>query len=185
MASATPIDFSGTSLSKHYSNFFAKILDNVFTPSECASLIALASSSDDWKPAGMGTEPPHEATSSRFRQSERILRVDAQTADMIYERLRPLVDEIHEIPPGGKWECVTVRPGKKQGPTWKMVGSVNNSTHSLDRAKLRGNQPQNQPPFKFLALWPRPLFQATLRRSSRTPQWKPPPKVVCHASSVP
>lgn len=50
-AVATIIDFSSTALSSNYGNFFAKVIDNVFTPAECASLISLASCETDWSPA--------------------------------------------------------------------------------------------------------------------------------------
>jgi len=41
---------------------------------------------------------------------------------MIYERLKPYVEELYEIAPGSKWAGITGKAGRKQGPTWKLVG---------------------------------------------------------------
>lgn len=121
--SATLIDFSKTPLADNYSHFYAKILDDVFSPSECASLIALASSGDEWKPAGLSAESAEQTVHSSFRNSERILRIDSDTADMIYTRLRPLVEEeISIIEPGGKWEGITGKLGRKKGKVWTLAG---------------------------------------------------------------
>lgn len=123
MATSNPVNFAATALPQ-YSDFYATILDGVFTAEECASLIKLAESTGEWHPAGLSAEAEHETVHSNFRNSDRILRIDSEAAEMIYERLKPFVHDILEIAPGGKWECITGKKGRKQGPTWKMVQSV-------------------------------------------------------------
>ncbi|KIJ96845.1 hypothetical protein K443DRAFT_681993 [Laccaria amethystina LaAM-08-1] len=121
MATIIPIDFSQTPLATSYSPFYAKILDNVFSPKECADLIALASSAGDWSPAGLSAEGPTETVHTNFRNSDRVLVINDEVSSRIYEKLRPLVDEICEIAPRSRWSCITTRPGREKGPTWKMV----------------------------------------------------------------
>lgn len=117
----TLIDFAETSLAKNYATFYAKIIDNVFTAWECADLIALASQ-DEWLPAGLSAESEQQTVHSSFRNSERVLRIDSEASQKIYERLRPHVEELHEISPGSKWAGIIGKPGKKQGPTMKLTG---------------------------------------------------------------
>lgn len=123
MPTAALIDFSSTPLASSYSTFYAKILDDVFTPSECASLIRLAETTPGgWKPAGLSAEGLQQTVHSEFRNSERIIRVDEDASQMIYERLRPLVEqELGVIEPQGRWGGITGKVGRKQGETWKMV----------------------------------------------------------------
>jgi len=118
----TPINFADTTLS-HYDEYFATVLDNVFTQEECSTLLSLATASAAWSPAGLSAEGPTETVHSSFRNSERILYINAKTANMIYERLRPLVEnDIGEIKVGGQWDGITGKKGRKQGPAWKLVG---------------------------------------------------------------
>ncbi|TFK71287.1 hypothetical protein BDN72DRAFT_469734 [Pluteus cervinus] len=118
----TPIDFSQTPLAKNYTNFYAKIIDDVFTSEECKTIFSTASENDDWKPAGLSAEGPEPTVHSSFRNSDRILRIDDTLGAMIYERLRPHVEELYEITPGSEWAGIVGKAGKKQGPTWKLVG---------------------------------------------------------------
>lgn len=53
-----------------------------------------------------------------------MLVIDGAEAAKIYYKLRPYVEEIHEISPDGPWGCITGKLGKKQGPTWVMAGFV-------------------------------------------------------------
>jgi hypothetical protein len=50
-----------------------------------------------------------------------VLVFNEETAAMVYERLRPYLEEIHEIAPGERWACVTGKAERKQGPTWRMT----------------------------------------------------------------
>ena len=117
----SPLDFSLTSLSA-YTGLYAKVIDSVFTPLECASLIDLATVAGDWQPAGLSTTEETQTVHTNFRHSDRVLVFNTDTAAMIYERLRPYVEEIQEIAPGGRCACVTGKPERKQGPTWRMSG---------------------------------------------------------------
>lgn len=117
-----PIVFSETPL-RHYAGYYATVLDDVFTPEECQSLLMQATKSSSWTPAGLSAEGPSQTVHKNFRNSERILYIDSDTSRRIYERLRPLVEEeLGEIKVGGKWDGITGKHGRKQGPTWKLVG---------------------------------------------------------------
>jgi len=121
-----PLDFSLTPLSG-YAGFYAKIIDSAFTPTECASLIDLATSAGDWQHAGLNTQGKTQTVHTNFRHSDRVLVFSDETAAMIYERLRPHAQEVQEIASGGRWACVTGKANRKQGPTWKMTGCVSYS----------------------------------------------------------
>ncbi|KAF8963007.1 hypothetical protein BDZ97DRAFT_1822573 [Flammula alnicola] len=117
-----PINFADTELN-HYAGFYAAILDDIFTEEECRSLLSLAVASESWSPAGLSAESETQTVHSTFRNSERILYINAESADNIYDRLRPLVEaEIGEVAVGGQWEGITGKKGRKQGPTWRLVG---------------------------------------------------------------
>ncbi|KAJ8080088.1 hypothetical protein AAF712_013205 [Marasmius tenuissimus] len=115
------LDFSSTSLASCYSGFYAKILDDVFTPTECAELVKLAASQiDGWKPAGLSTREEKQTVHRNFRNSERTLVIDEAVSQKIFDRLRPLVEEIAVIEPNEPWAGITGKAGRKQGPTWAL-----------------------------------------------------------------
>ncbi|KAF8073982.1 hypothetical protein FPV67DRAFT_1666725 [Lyophyllum atratum] len=118
----TPIDFAQTSLADPYGLFYAKIIDGLFTPTDCERLLALASSSNGWQPAGLSTRGTEQTVHAGFRNSDRVLVIDDEHSAWIYEKLRPYVEEIHEIVPDGRWGCITGKAGKTQGPTWSLTG---------------------------------------------------------------
>jgi hypothetical protein len=126
----TPIDFAQTTLARPYGSFYAKVIDNLFTPSECADLLALAQSSstdseaDPWLPAGLSTAHADgkQTVHSDFRNSDRVLVFDIEAAQRIYDKLRPFVEELHEIRPDGPWASITGKVGSKQAPTWTLAG---------------------------------------------------------------
>jgi len=116
------INFADTTLS-HYDGYFATVLDDVFTQEECATLLSLAAASAPWSPAGISAEGPTQTVHSDFRNSERILYINAETANMICERVRPLIEsDIGEIKVGGKWDGITGKKGRNQGPAWRLAG---------------------------------------------------------------
>ncbi|KAF9465255.1 hypothetical protein BDZ94DRAFT_1254084 [Collybia nuda] len=124
-------NFALTPLSTPYAPFYAKILDNVFTPTECRSLLALVSAPasseasmlpSGWHPAALSTNAPTQTVHTDFRNSDRALVVDSSTANFIYARLCPHVPELYALSPGGRWAIITGRPEKKQGPTWTLAG---------------------------------------------------------------
>lgn len=143
------IDFSKTPLASNYTGLYASVLDDVFTEAECRSLIALATSplsanqgslgspstlseppstdasvTSPWRPAGLSAEASHQTVHADFRNSERIIRIDAHTAGWIYDRVRPFLEsELGAIKQGSKWDAVVGRKGKVDG-TWKLAGYV-------------------------------------------------------------
>lgn len=119
-----PIDFSSTPLDACYSSFYAVVFDNVFTPEECTALLARASASAPWTPAGLNANSPTQTVHTDFRNSDRIILIDDEMSQWIYDRLRPHVEELWEIVPASKWGVITGKEGRKQGPVWKLAGSV-------------------------------------------------------------
>lgn len=114
---APVVDWSQTPLASEYNGFYVKVIDNVFTPAECAALKALAESDQKWTQAALN----EKSVDTRYRNSERILRFDASTAQQIYGRLLPYVQELVEIRPGGDWETIVAKK-EKATAVWKMVG---------------------------------------------------------------
>lgn len=122
--SSSRIDFSTTPLGESYTGFFATVLDDVFSEQECAELLKLADTPPSkWEPTAVGGD---DVYASNFRHSDRSLVFDAnEPSQMIYERLRPLLPEIHEITPVGEWSLITGKAGRtKQAGTWKLAGYV-------------------------------------------------------------
>ena len=136
VVNAPVFDWSTTPLARFYDGFYLKVLDNFFTSEECAALIALAESDDNWKQAavhyGMGADENYVNTD--YRNSERILRFDHEAAEKLYQRLLPYVQELVEIKRGDKWESIVGSPGRVKG-TWKLVGYV---TAPSDIRRRRG-----------------------------------------------
>jgi hypothetical protein len=125
-------DFSDTPLANDYKGYYFKVLDNVYTPAECAALISLAESNGEWENAAIAS-PTGDVIEPDFRNSGRILRFDHKTADEIYQRLLPFIQELVEIRPGGKWENIVGTPGRVN-TIWKMIGfvaQVEKQKHSL------------------------------------------------------
>ncbi|KAF8880308.1 hypothetical protein BD779DRAFT_1549538 [Infundibulicybe gibba] len=122
--SVPPIfDFSATPLAKDYTGCYIKVIDNVFTPQECADLIALAESDSKWEQAAVhyGLGPDQNYVDTEYRNSERILRFDHQAAEKMFQRLLPLVPELVQVKPHDTWEAIFGPPGKVKG-TWKLHG---------------------------------------------------------------
>lgn len=128
-SASTPIDapvfdWSTTPLAHYYNGYYLKVLDDFFTSEECAELIALAESDDEWKQAavhyGLGAHENYINTD--YRNSERILRFDHEAAEKIYQRLLPYIQELVEIKGGDKWESIIGRSGVSG--TWTLVGYV-------------------------------------------------------------
>jgi hypothetical protein len=114
------LDFSTTPLANDYAGFYVKVLDNVFTPSECNYLIDLAESDATWSAAAITTNYGIMIDQT-YRNSGRILRFDSDTANQIYQRLLPFIQELVEIRPKHKWEGIVGRPGGVAG-VWRMIG---------------------------------------------------------------
>lgn len=120
MPSSNLVDFASTDLASAYTGFYAKVIDDAFTPEECQALVDLASTTPGgWQMAGVSAERP-DSVHSEFRHSQRIVRIDEEAADKIFQRLKPFVEELDSIEPQGRWAGVTGKVGRKQGPTWKL-----------------------------------------------------------------
>ncbi|KAF8880309.1 hypothetical protein BD779DRAFT_1549543 [Infundibulicybe gibba] len=116
-------DFSTTPLAKDYAGCYIKVIDDVFTPQECADLIALAESDSKWKPAAVhhGLVSEQKYINLEYRNSERILRFDHEAAEKMFQRLLPLVPELVQVKPHDTWETMFGAPGEVTG-TWRLHG---------------------------------------------------------------
>lgn len=131
----TPIDFSQIPGFSSYSDFYSVVLDNVFTPNECRHFLSLATQDSSWTPAGLSTNKPVQTVHKDFRNSDRILRIDADASHFIFERIYPLVkDDVDRISVGSKWECITGKKGRKQGPEWALSRCVLPLNHLFSKA---------------------------------------------------
>ncbi|KAG0124104.1 hypothetical protein HOY82DRAFT_673690 [Tuber indicum] len=109
---ATRIDFNQTRLDEVYgnpNNYFAMIIENAFTPTECEELIALAESTGPWMPA---------AKNVQVRDAMRILRLDAETARVVFERVEPFLDEVRR--PGKELESMIGKKGGGSGEKGRL-----------------------------------------------------------------
>lgn len=120
---APMLDWSQTPLATEYNGFYVKVLDDVFTPTECAALTALAESDQKWEQAAVnyGLKAHEKLIDTSYRNSERILRFDADAAEQLYHRLLPYVQELVEIRPGGEWETIVANKIRTT-TVWKMIG---------------------------------------------------------------
>ncbi|KAF7299822.1 P4Hc domain-containing protein [Mycena chlorophos] len=122
------IDFSTTPLASHYTGFYAVIIDDFLSPAECASLSARAGA--DWIPAGLMARGTTQTVHSDFRNSDRILLVDEEASTGVYEKLAPLLPELHVLAPDGEWGGIVgkvakakeaKKPARTQKASWRLV----------------------------------------------------------------
>ena len=96
---AQRLDFSTTALAAHYSSCFALIIDNVYTPAECAAIAASVTPENGWAPIefhGHGT-----------RNHERLFLDDAVTAAELWARVLPFVPAtVTSVGPTGAWASI-------------------------------------------------------------------------------
>ncbi|KAF8162613.1 oxidoreductase [Crassisporium funariophilum] len=120
---APVLDWSTTPLAQDHQGRYVKIIDDLFTPAECAALIALAESDAQWAQAAVnyGLAAHENYVNTDYRHSERILRFDREAAEGIYEKLKPYVQEFIELKAGDEWEGIVGRKGNVSG-TWTLVG---------------------------------------------------------------
>ncbi|PPQ72682.1 hypothetical protein CVT24_012660 [Panaeolus cyanescens] len=107
-STVTPLDWSTTPLSNRYDKHYLKVIDNVFTDEECAAIKALAESDAQYTQAALhyGQGKTDHYVNTDYRNSDRILRFDANAAEEIYARLRPYVEDIAEIRRGDKYHGI-------------------------------------------------------------------------------
>ncbi|KAG6918007.1 hypothetical protein DXG01_017017 [Tephrocybe rancida] len=117
---AEPVDLSNTIIATDYPTAFIKVLDNVFTAKECDALVARAEAGEQWRTAMIQTRSG-DRVDTDTRNNDRILLFDRETADELFQRLLPHVEELNEIGPGGRWEGVVGTAGRVSS-TWKLLG---------------------------------------------------------------
>lgn len=124
-AHAPPLDWSQTPLEAEYAGYYVKIIDNLFSDAECAELIALALSDQQWQEAEVnyGTKAGESTVMKDYRNGERIIRFDAAAGQKIYEKLLPYIQEIVKVRPGGEWDGIFGVPGRLKD-NWDCVGYV-------------------------------------------------------------
>jgi len=122
---APVLDWSKTPLEKRYAGFYVKVIDDLFSDEECDELIKLAESDAKWEQALVhyGIQVEKSYLDTNYRNSERILRTDLVTAEKLYQKLLPYVQELVEIEAGSPWEGVVGRKGYTVGK-WKLIGYV-------------------------------------------------------------
>ncbi|KAL5634114.1 hypothetical protein ACGC1H_006071 [Rhizoctonia solani] len=76
-----------------YKHKFAMVIDNLFTPQDCARYLAKVESQCEWKTAGVGGQ----VVDTSYRHSSRILFDDQELADEIFEKLRPYLKDIEYV----------------------------------------------------------------------------------------
>lgn len=120
----TLIDFAETSVRKHYGqpNHYALIIDNCFTPAECTELSSLAeSSSGGWKEASIKKGDNRQEVERDVRDCARILRDDPETAEMIFQRVKPFLESVWEI---GSSPETGIISGTWKHKVWRMSRHV-------------------------------------------------------------
>lgn len=120
---ATLIDFTETPLKKYYGNpnHYALIIDNCFTPTECAELSSLAeSTSGGWKEASIKKGDDRQEVEKDVRDCARIMRDDPEAAEMVFQRVKPFLEAVWEI---GSPETGIIS-GTWRHKVWRMSGYV-------------------------------------------------------------
>ncbi|KAG8711738.1 hypothetical protein FRC08_015522 [Ceratobasidium sp. 394] len=77
-----------------YEHKFAMVIDNLFTPEDCARYIAAAEASKEWDVAAINGGGDFQYVDTTYRNSSRIMLDDFTLAGEILERLRPYLAEI-------------------------------------------------------------------------------------------
>ncbi|KAJ1305837.1 hypothetical protein OPQ81_010562 [Rhizoctonia solani] len=80
-----------------YKNKFAIVIDNLFTPEDCARYIAKVESEKEWKQAAIGDGGNTRTVDSSYRNSSRILYDTKELAGEIFEKLKPYLRDIEHI----------------------------------------------------------------------------------------
>jgi len=129
--SVSYIDFASTPLAKWYSDSYALVIDELFTPEECEELIDLAESTEledgkGWQPAKLhyGLATTDQVLNTDYRFNDRILRFDHDAARKMYEKVLSFVEtDIGVIKEGSKWSGIVGGGSRmKVVGTWNLVG---------------------------------------------------------------
>lgn len=113
------IDFAKTPLARCYSSppRYALIIDDLFTKLECENLLYLAEVGDTWQEALINSGGNQQVYRKDVRNCTRIMLDDPDTANWIFERVKPYVEDVVEIGVGTKWGHITGHMGHCR---WKM-----------------------------------------------------------------
>lgn len=99
------IDFNETVLPE-YRKYYAVVLDNVLSPSECAELIKLAESSvlekdiqdgSPWRPAMVNVGQGFELLQADYRNSDRIIWDNQDIVDRVWARLETVPEVLDKL----------------------------------------------------------------------------------------
>ncbi|CAE7112922.1 unnamed protein product [Rhizoctonia solani] len=79
-----------------YKNRFAIVVDNLFTPEDCARYGAMVEAEKEWEDAGVGVK----TVNTSYRNSSRILFDNEELANEIFEKLKPYLNDINSLDRG-------------------------------------------------------------------------------------
>ncbi|KAG8852802.1 hypothetical protein FRB96_008490 [Tulasnella sp. 330] len=80
-----------------YKHKYALVIDNLFTPADCAKLLNAAESAKEWEVAQINGTGGFGYTDISYRNSQRILYDDFELSAWILEKLRPYVGDIESV----------------------------------------------------------------------------------------
>lgn len=112
------LDFKQINLSE-YDGFYATILDNVFTESECDTLVRAAEERTNgvWEQAMVNTGGGRQALYTDVRDCGRIIWDDREIVERIWSRVKAYVPEIDSLQNMGR---VTGIGPVKRKETWRI-----------------------------------------------------------------
>lgn len=113
------IDFSNTAL-KVYKGYYAVVLDNVLSPSECALLVqaAEAQTNGTWEPAMVNAGGDRQVLSLMVRNCGRIMWDSADVVAKIWARIEGSLPELQMLE---GWANVMGNGPVKRGERWKVT----------------------------------------------------------------
>ncbi|WEW59544.1 hypothetical protein PRK78_005018 [Emydomyces testavorans] len=125
------IDFSASPLPE-YKDYYAVVLDNVLSPSECAQLLSLAEQSvvephpangDPWKPALVNIGPGREVLQQEYRNSDRIIWDNEEVMRRLLDRCFQAdgIKERLSVIAGEKCRTILGKHGVDSGERWRIV----------------------------------------------------------------
>ncbi|CAE6458432.1 unnamed protein product [Rhizoctonia solani] len=80
-----------------YEQKFAMVIDNLFTPEDCARFVAKVESEKEWEAAAVNIAANAQIVDTSYRNSSRILYDNEELANEIYEKLKPYLKDIGQI----------------------------------------------------------------------------------------
>ncbi|CAE6446473.1 unnamed protein product [Rhizoctonia solani] len=80
-----------------YEHKFAMVIDNLFTPEDCARYIAKVESEKEWEQAAINIAKNAQIVDTSYRNSSRILYDTEELAGEMFEKLRPYLKDIEHM----------------------------------------------------------------------------------------